>query len=200
MNKQGWKMQNGYSTSGSTSGANSVCASVSSAFSVVPPICVSSVFHLWLKTAASFGCGSAALRLCALGTLLVCFSATAQYAIDWHTIDGGGGTSTGGVYAVSGTVGQPDAGGPMTNAQYSITGGFWALPQVVQTPGAPTLAIVPTAPGYATISWTPNTAGFVLQETLSLAPTNWMNSASGASNPVVVPAVPPMKFYRLFRP
>ena len=33
-----------------------------------------------------------------------------DYAIDWHTIDGGGGTSTGGVYAVSGTIGQPDAG------------------------------------------------------------------------------------------
>jgi hypothetical protein len=29
--------------------------------------------------------------------------------LDWFTIDGGGGTSTGGVYAVSGTIGQPDA-------------------------------------------------------------------------------------------
>ena len=33
-----------------------------------------------------------------------------NYSIDWFTIDGGGGTSTGGVYAVSGTIGQPDAG------------------------------------------------------------------------------------------
>ena len=41
------------------------------------------------------------------------------YSIDWSTIDGGGGTSTGGVYSVSGTIGQPDAGGPMTNGQYS---------------------------------------------------------------------------------
>ena len=31
-------------------------------------------------------------------------------AVDWFTIDGGGGTSTGGVYSVSGTIGQPDAG------------------------------------------------------------------------------------------
>ena len=46
-------------------------------------------------------------------TLLVfALNASAQsYAIDWHTIDGGGGTSTGGVYAVSGTIGQHDAGG-----------------------------------------------------------------------------------------
>jgi hypothetical protein len=38
-------------------------------------------------------------------------SASAQsYSIDWFTIDGGVGTSTGGVYSVSGTIGQPDAG------------------------------------------------------------------------------------------
>jgi len=58
------------------------------------------------------------------------------YSIDWYTIDGGGGTSTGGVYAVSGTIGQPDAGGPMTGGNYSLTGGFWSLIAAVQT-GAP---------------------------------------------------------------
>ena len=40
-----------------------------------------------------------------------------SYSIDWFTIDGGGGTSTGGVYSLSGTIGQPDAGGPLTNGQ-----------------------------------------------------------------------------------
>ena len=40
-----------------------------------------------------------------------CLRAWGQsYSIDWSTIDGGGGTSTGGVYTVSGTIGQPDAG------------------------------------------------------------------------------------------
>ena len=40
-----------------------------------------------------------------LGALLVTVSsARAQsYTIDWFTIDGGGGTSTGGVFSVSGT-------------------------------------------------------------------------------------------------
>ena len=124
----------------------------------------------------------------------------AQYAINWHTIDGGGGTSTGGVYSVSGTIGQPDAGRPMTNGQYSVTGGFWALPTAVQTPGAPTLTIAPGAPGLATISWSPDTPGFGLQETWSLSPANWTNSPSGTTNPVTVPAVVPSKFYRLFKP
>jgi hypothetical protein len=122
------------------------------------------------------------------------------YSIDWFTIDGGGGTSTGGVYLVSGTIGQPDAGGPMTNGQYSVTGGFWALPTAVQTTGSPKLTIVPATPGNATISWTPATPGFVLQETWVLSPPNWTNSTSGTTNPIVVPATLPSKFYRLFKP
>jgi hypothetical protein len=123
-----------------------------------------------------------------------------SYSVDWFTIDGGGGTSTGGVYSVSGTIGQPDAGGPMTNGQYAVTGGFWALPTAIQVTGAPILAIVPATPGNATLSWTPATAGFVLQETLSLSPTNWVNSPSGSTNPITVPAILPTKFYRLFKP
>ena len=63
----------------------------------------------------------------------ICFGAVAQdYAINWHTIDGGGGTSTGGVYSVTGTIGQPDAG-TMSGGSYTLTGGFWALPVAVQT-------------------------------------------------------------------
>ena len=144
------------------------------------------------------------LLLCLLISALS-FPARAQYSIDWHTIDGGGGTSTGGPmigvnYSVSGTIGQPDAGGPRTNGQYSVTGGFWVLPTAVQTTNAPTLTIIPAAPGNATISWTPNTPGFVLQETLSLSPTNWVNSGSGSTNPIIVPATLPTKFYRLIKP
>ncbi len=132
--------------------------------------------------------------------LLTAQSASAQYSIDWSKISGGGGTSTGGVFSVSGTIGQPDAGGPMTNGQFSVTGGFWVLPTAVQTPGAPTLTIAPAAPGQATISWTPPTPGFVLQESFALSPGSWTNSVSGATNPVVVPATPPKKFYRLLKP
>ncbi len=74
--------------------------------------------------------------------LLVALSAGAQnYTVDWYKISGGGGTSTGGTYQVSGTIGQPDASGAMSGGQYSVTGGFWALIQVVQTPGAPTLYV-----------------------------------------------------------
>jgi len=142
--------------------------------------------------------------LLALGFLVLqsalSLPAFAQYSIDWYKIAGGGGTSTGGVFSVSGTIGQAEAGGPMTNGQYSVTGGFWVLPAAIQVAGAPTLAIGAGTPGHAVISWTPNTPGFVLQETLSLSPTNWVNSASGATNPIVVPSAVPTKFYRLFKP
>jgi hypothetical protein len=121
-----------------------------------------------------------------------------NYSIDWFTIDGGGGTSTGGVYSVSGTIGQPDAGA-MSGGNYTLNGGFWAI-YAVQTPGAPTLAIVPTGLGQATISWSPNSGGWVLQETPSLSPTNWINSVSGPTNPITIPVAPPTKFYRLFKP
>jgi hypothetical protein len=139
-------------------------------------------------------------EMCFFAILLLCASsALSQYTINWHTIDGGGGTSTGGVYSVSGTLGQPDAGGPMTGGNYSLTGGFWSL-FAVQTPGAPLLSITAAGPGQATISWSPDTPGFVLQETLSLSPAEWTNSPSGSTNPIVVPATLPTKFYRLFKP
>lgn len=132
-------------------------------------------------------------------TCLAACAALAQYSIDWHTIDGGGGTSTGGVYTLTGTIGQPDAGGPMTNGQYSVTGGFWAI-TLVQTPGSPTLHITNTAPGSATIWWTPSTPGYVLQFNDSLAPANWVNAPSGTNNPETVTVVGPTRFYRLSKP
>jgi hypothetical protein len=128
-------------------------------------------------------------------------TASAQnYAIDWSTIAGGGGTSTGGVYSVSGTIGQPDAGGPMTGGSYSLTGGFWALPNAVQRSNAPTLLILPSAPGFATISWAPATPGFVLQVSPTLTPPAWTDAPSGATNPATVPATLPARFYRLSKP
>lgn len=51
-------------------------------------------------------------------------TALAQFELDWHTIDGGGGTSSGGAFALSGTIGQPDAG-MMSGGSFTLVGGFW---------------------------------------------------------------------------
>jgi hypothetical protein len=65
------------------------------------------------------------LLLCLLPLLLPSLSRGAgSYEITWYTIDGGGGTSSGGPYVLTGTIGQPDgdwcSGGP-----YELLGGFW---------------------------------------------------------------------------
>jgi hypothetical protein len=48
----------------------------------------------------------------------------AGFTIPWWTVDAGGGQSSGGSYAVSGTIGQPDSGST-AGGQYAVNGGFW---------------------------------------------------------------------------
>ncbi len=111
-----------------------------------------------------------------VGLLLAAISFAQQYSIDWYKIAGGGGTSTGGVYAVSGTIGQHDAGGPMTGGSYSLTGGFWALISVVQTAGAPTLCISHSG-NTVTVYWQA-VSGWSLQQNNNLAtPAGWSASS-----------------------
>jgi hypothetical protein len=55
---------------------------------------------------------------------LASLAAAQPFEISWYTIDGGGGTSTGGTFAVSGTIGQPDAG-TLTGGTFEVRGGFW---------------------------------------------------------------------------
>ncbi|MBW8865006.1 MAG: hypothetical protein JF609_08815 [Verrucomicrobia bacterium] len=102
-----------------------------------------------------------------------------SYSIDWYKVSGGGGTSTGGTYAVSGTIGQADASGAMSGGNYSVTGGFWALIQVVQTPGAPTLNISHSG-NAVTIYWQ-DVSGWSLQQNGNLTtPAGWSANSSAS--------------------
>jgi hypothetical protein len=56
--------------------------------------------------------------------LMVTAVQAAEYGIPWYTIDGGGGTSSGGPYTVTGTIGQADTGVSSAGA-YVNSGGFW---------------------------------------------------------------------------
>jgi hypothetical protein len=123
-----------------------------------------------------------------------------SYSIDWHTIDGGGGASTGAVYSVIGTAGQPDAG-KMSGATYSIDGGFWGIIATVQTAGAPLLSIQITNSGVM-LSWPAPSTGFVLQQNPAVDTVNWTDVtnvvivAGGRKQVLVSPAIQ-NKFYRL---
>ena len=140
-------------------------------------------------------------------SVVAAFSAHAQsYTIDWSTIDGGGGTSTGGVYAVSGTRGQPDAGPTMSGCNSSLTGGFWSLLSVVPTPGVPLLSISFTSTNTALVSWPSPSTGWTLQQnTNSVAGLNWSNAPGTIQDNGTVKSLlvnPPTgnRFYQLFKP
>ena len=128
----------------------------------------------------------------------------ADYTIDWSTIDGGGGTSTGGVYSVSGTIGQPDAG-KMTGGSFSLEGGFWGVAAAVQTPGAPLLTVTRTNANVR-ISWSAPAPNWLLEQT------NVLTGVAGTWTPVpppyttnateiftIVPATPGNQFFRLHK-
>jgi hypothetical protein len=85
----------------------------------------------------------------------------------WYKIGGGGGTSGGGTYQLSGTIGQAEAGATMSGGIYSFTGGFWGLISVVQTAGLPALTITHTG-NSVIVSW-PNTGNCTLQQNNNLA-------------------------------
>jgi hypothetical protein len=127
-----------------------------------------------------------------------------SYSIDWHKVSGGGGTSTNGQYSVSGTIGQHDAGGPMTGGTYSLTGGFWAI-YAVQTPGAPYLFIIQSGTN-AILSWSSAAAGFLLESNGSLsAPGGWTAVSPGpttmnGTNYVTNGIAPGNSYYRLRHP
>jgi hypothetical protein len=150
-----------------------------------------------------------------------------QYSIDRYKIAGGGGTSTNGIYSVSGTIGQPDASSAMTGGGYSLTGGFWSLISVVQTAGLPTLtvthsgntvtvsSVVQTAgpPTLAvahsgnavTVSW-PATGSYTLQQNGNLAtPGGWKtsgysNSTANGTNSITITSATGNLFFRLANP
>src|SRR5271169_2408626 len=112
--------------------------------------------------------------------LIPTISFAQSYSIDWYKVAGGGGTSTNGQYAVSGTIGQPDASGAMTGGSYSLTGGFWSLIAVVQTAGLPDLCVIYSG-NSVIISW-PNTASCAVQTNSSLANVSGWNAYGGTVN------------------
>ena len=135
-----------------------------------------------------------------------CLPAPAQNSINWYKIAAGGGASSNGQYTVNGTIGQHDAGGPMTGGSYSLTGGFWAL-YAVQTPGAPVLSIKLTTTNTVMVYWPSPSAGFNLQLNTSVAPAdkgNWVTPPQSVTDNGTIRYIivnPPVGagFYRLLK-
>ncbi len=127
-----------------------------------------------------------------------------SYSIDWYKIASGGGTSTGATFQVTGTIGQPDAGGAMSGGSYSLTGGFWSLIAVVQTVGLPNLTIAHSG-NSVIVSW-PNTSNYTLQQNANLAlangwvPSGYSISTSNGTNSITIISPAGNLFFRLSNP
>jgi hypothetical protein len=137
--------------------------------------------------------------------MVVAGSVSAQnFSIDWYKISGGGGTSSGGNFSLSGTIGQTDAGS-MTGGSYSLDGGFWSIANVVQTPGAPLLTISVSGNNYI-LSWPAASTGFHVEVNGNLGNSGgWSTvpqsaSTNAATISVVVPATAGNSFFRLKYP
>jgi hypothetical protein len=140
---------------------------------------------------------------CLAGLLLPPATSLAQsYSIDWFTVDGGGGTSAGGIYSVSGTIGQPDAG-HSSGGNFTLDGGFWGITAAAQPPGAPLLSIERQA-GAVRVYWPKPATGFLLDQSLAVTgawsqvPFSYVTNATDISITATVPVG--NKFYRLRHP
>ncbi|HEX7470539.1 MAG TPA: hypothetical protein VF437_07395 [Verrucomicrobiae bacterium] len=138
-----------------------------------------------------------------LGLLIPAIGFAQNYSIDWYKIAGGGGTSNGGVYTVSGTIGQADASGAMSGGNYSLTGGFWSLISVVQSAGAPTLTITHSG-NSVKVLWPYPSTDWTLQQNPDLTTANWSTSGGvsndGTNNFITIPLPAGNLFFRLSHP
>src|SRR2546422_7622843 len=110
--------------------------------------------------------------LCLTGLLVEVAEVQGQYSLNCFSVEGGGGASTGGVYSVSGSVCQPDAG-QLSGGTFSLDGGFLGTITPIQTPGAPRLSMGSTGTNTVVLSWPSVATGFVLQEISALGSATW---------------------------
>ena len=157
--------------------------------------------HLGQPAASSEARSEPALKALLCGAILAARFPTAQVQAQGFTIDGGGGT--GGVYSVSGTIGQPDAG-TFAGGTYKVEGGVWSA-TALQTPGAPRLLITRSGSGVI-VSWPRPATGFLLDSTPSLGPAAvWSQvpfpyQTNATDIFITVPAPVGNRFYRLRKP
>jgi hypothetical protein len=128
-----------------------------------------------------------------------------SYSVDWSKVAGGEGTSSGGQYSVTGTIGQPEAGVAMSGGYfYSVIGGFWSLFAALQTPSAPTLTITFVEPDSIVVSWPSVATDYMLQWNSDLTTTSWSASDTpsddGMIKSVTINPSADYLFFRLKRP
>lgn len=139
-----------------------------------------------------------AILLSLAGSALCHAESGGPWSITSSTLDGGGGSATGGTWKVTGTIGQPDASTQTSiGTDWAVAGGFW--PGVVAVPGGPMLALVPLDANNVSIAWSAAAVGYQLQYSTDLQ--SWTVyprlTISGAANVVWPLRSGPRYFFRL---
>jgi hypothetical protein len=131
-----------------------------------------------------------------------CAAAAAQSGGPWSiksaTLDGGGASSTGGGWKMTGTIGQPDAATPpATGGTWAVAGGFW--PGMAAGPAGPRLTIYPNDAARVVIGWNAGAVGYKLQYSTAMG--TWLDypgvTISRAASLVWPLATGPRYFFRL---
>ncbi|MCP5525525.1 MAG: hypothetical protein H7A47_01795 [Verrucomicrobiales bacterium] len=124
------------------------------------------------------------------------------YSIERHTVEGGGGTSTGGMYCLASVIGQPVTG-TLSSTDYLLHAGFWGGFAGGQGPDAPSLSVVLTAANTVAVTWPSPSPGWTLQRnTNGVSSGDWIEVTSGIGDDgerkflIVEPSSGP-GFYRL---
>jgi hypothetical protein len=138
-----------------------------------------------------------AIALVAAGLGLNSTGRGQEFSISWFKIAGGGGTSAGAGYAVSGSIGQPDAGGGMTGGGFEVSGGFWEIVAAEVVPSEPVLS-AQLEGGQFLLTWNPGVYSFILESTTTLGPSaNWQPVPGATGNSAAVPAGGGAAYFRL---
>lgn len=134
-------------------------------------------------------------------TAVMSARATDSFSIDWFTIDGGGALMSGGDFTLNGTTGQPDTGmATLVSGEQFLKAGFWAFDFSDVGGITPTLQIQLGGLSEVTLSWYPDTPGFLLQQSLTLMPDSWTTLSTIPGNPAVLPVTTDRQFFRLIKP
>ena len=122
-----------------------------------------------------------------------------QLAVDFFAVGGVSGASTGGVFTVNATIGEPDT--KLSSDAFTMDTGYSSPLAIVRAPEA--VLHITRLGANAGISWSATLTGFVLQQNSDLNnPSGWANAGltivvTNGQNTVTAPINSFSRFYRL---
>jgi hypothetical protein len=148
-------------------------------------------------------CAAFCFLLCAL-----CFSARAQYALNWAVFQGGVGESAaayGTPFYLRSTISQSQGSPPASGGTFTLAGHIFAQNSATVTIAPPTLTLVRNPDGSVTVNWPVLSSGYVVQQSSTLAPDSWTDAPYSINHNGVIrwftvqPAASRV-FFRLYKP